>query len=290
LTPFRPEAALVAALLVAGCAGGSADLRRDLDALRAELAVARQENTELQRKVEGLSARLDLVSTRPTRTAEDRGAEPPAGPAAAPGSTAVVPDGLKVVRMEPPPRGPPPGPAAAPPAAPPPVRRIPPVPVAVPIVEPDGARLEALARRSGRELAAEAEAELKAARRREGISRAHALEDFVARYPHHPQADNALVEAGSAYADAGKAEAACGVSRRAVEEYPAGDALSDALWRQAGCESQRGGAEAEKKILSRLVAEFPSTPAARRAGERLAAISGRTGVDSPADGPARSGP
>jgi len=58
----------------------------------------------------------------------------------------------------------------------------------------------------------------------------------------------------------------------------------------AACESQRGGADAEKKILSRLVSEFPSTPAARRAGERLAAISGRTGGDPPAAVPARSGP
>ena len=30
--------------------------------------------------------------------------------------------------------------------------------------------------------------------------RAHALEDFVARYPRHPSADNALVEASTAYA------------------------------------------------------------------------------------------
>lgn len=281
MRPFRPEAALVAALLVAGCAGAGADLRRDVEALRGELAVARQENAELQRQVEALSARLDLVTSRLARAAEPRAAEPVAP--AAPAPATVVPGGLTVVRMEPPA-------PARPTPAPPQVRRAPPVPVAVPIVEPDGARLEALARRSGRELAAEAEAELKGARRRDGLARAHGLEDFVARYSHHPQADNALVEASGAYAEAGKPDAACAVARRAVEEYPAGDAMSDALWRLAGCESQRGGADAEKKVLTRLVTEFPSTPAARRAGERLAAISGRTGGDSPADGPARSGP
>jgi TolA-binding protein len=268
LTPFRPEAALAAALLVAGCSGAEASLRPELDALRGELAVARQENQELQRKVEGLSTRMDLVAARLARPAEPRpeprAAEGPAAP--------VVPGGLAVVRMEPP------------------GRRAPPVPTAVAIVEPDGGRIEALARRSGRELAAEAEAELKAARRRDGLARAHGLEDFVARYPRHPQADNALVEAAGAYLEAGRADAACTVSRRAVEEYPVGDAMSDALWRVAACESQRGGPDAEKKVLSRLVTEFPSTPAARRAGERLAVISGRTGGESPADGPARSGP
>ena len=287
MTPFRPEAALAAALLVAGCAGAGADLRQDVASLRAELGAARRENADLQRRVEALSARLEQLSARSSRPAEPRPAEAP--PAAAPPT--VIPGGLAVIRMEPPAAAPHPAPAApaAAPAAPP-ARRAPPVPVAVPIVEPDGARLEALARRSGRELAAEAEGELKAARRRDGLSRAHGLEDFVARYPHHPQADNALVEAAGAYAEAGKGEAACAVARRAADEYPAGDAMSDALWRLAGCESQRGGADAERRVLSRLVTEVPRPPAARRAGERLAAISGRTGVDSPADGPARSGP
>jgi TolA-binding protein len=270
LTPFRPEAALAAALLVAGCSGADASLRPDVEALRAELAAARQENQELQRKVEGLAARVELVTARQARAAEAAAPAPPPAPATA--AMPLVPGGLTVVKVEPP------------------GRRAPPVPVAVPIVEPDGRRLEALARRSGRELAAEADAELKAARRRDGLARAHGLEDFVTRYPHHPQADNALTEAAGAYAEAGRADAACTVARRAAEEYPAGDAASEALWRVAACEAQRGGADAEKKILSRLVSEFPSTPAARRAGERLVAISGRIGGDPPADVPARSGP
>ncbi len=285
MTPFRPEAALAAALLVAGCAGADPGLRREVDALRAELTTTRAQTAELRRQVEALAARLEPAPQKAPRAAEAGQAPQAAAP------MPVVPGGLAVVKVEPP------GsfsvmkvdhPKAEPAKAEP--RRAPPVPVAVALVEPDEARLTALARKSGRELAAEAEAELKAARRREGLLRAHALEDFVGRYPRHPQADNALVEAAAAYDDAGRVEPACAVSRRAVEEYPAGDALSDALWRLAGCESQRGGAEAEKKVLSRLVSEFPSTPAARRAGERLAAISGRTGGDPPADGPARSGP
>ncbi len=270
MTPLRPEAALAAALLVAGCAGAEADLRRDVEQLRAELAVARQENGELRGQLEALSARLELVAARVTRPAEAAVAPEPAAARAA--GAGLVPEGLAVVKVGPP------------------GRRAPPVPVAVAIKDPDAARLEALARRGGRELSAEAEAELRAARKKGGVDRAHALEDFVARYPRHPRADDALVEAAGAYADGGNPEAACTVARRAAEEYPAGDALSDALWRLAGCESQRGNPEAERRVLARLVNEFPSTQAARRAGERLAAISGRTGVDSPADGPARSGP
>jgi TolA-binding protein len=274
LTQLRPAAALVAALLVAGCSGTEASLRRDVDGLRSELALVRQENQELQRRLDAVSSRLEVVAARSVRPPEPRPTEPRA-------AESVVPGGLAVIRVEP-------GPPA--PMPPPPARRAPPIPTAVALVEPDGSRLDALARRSGRELSAEAEAELKAARRKDGLARAHALDDFVARYPRHPQADNALVEAVAAYAEAGRPEAACTMARRAVEEYPAGDALSEALWRLAACELQRGGADAEKRILTRLVAEFPSTPAARKAGERLAAISGRTGGEPPADVPARSGP
>ena len=184
-----------------------------------------------------------------------------------------MPGGLTVVRMAPP------------------GRRAPPVPTAVPIVEPDGARLEALARRSGRELAADAEAELKAARRRkDGLARAHGLEDFVGRYPRHPQADNALVEAAAAYAEAGRADAACTVARRAAEEYPAGDAAQRrpvAPGRLRVAARRRRRREEGPDPSRQRVPEHAGRP---RAGERLAAISGRTGGESPADVPARSGP
>jgi hypothetical protein len=64
--------------------------------------------------------------------------------------------------------------------------------------------------------------------------------------------------------------------------------MSEALERLAWCESRRGARDAERTLLERLVSEFPRTPAAERAGTRLATISGRTG-DTP-DAPARSGP
>ncbi|HEX9051433.1 MAG TPA: tetratricopeptide repeat protein, partial [Anaeromyxobacter sp.] len=168
-------------------------------------------------------------------------------------------------------------------------RSPPPVPTAVPIAEPDPERLEALGRKGSREISAEAADELARARRLSGAARAHALEDFVARYPRHPSADNALVEAAAAYAETGSADAACELARRAKDDYPAGDAMSDALERLAWCESRRGATAAERRLLERLVADFPKTPAADRAGARLATISGHAG-DTPAAVPARSGP
>ncbi|HET7823677.1 MAG TPA: tetratricopeptide repeat protein [Anaeromyxobacter sp.] len=257
--------ALPALLLLVGCAGGSDATKKDLDAMRAELQAVRKDNEELQRKVDALSGRVEVITARLSQAPQP--AQPPA--AAAP----VVPPDLAVVRVEPP-RA-----ARTPP---------PPVPTAVPIAEPDPGRVAALSRRSGHEIAQDADEELRRARGKAGASRAHALEDFAARYPRHASADNALVEAAAAYADAGKPQAACDLARRCVSEYPAGDAMSDALERLAWCESRRGDAGAERTLLERLVSDFPRTPAAERAAQRLATISGQGGEPPP--GPARSGP
>jgi TolA-binding protein len=304
LNPLRPEAALAAALLVAGCAaagGGARPAPAEAEALRDELAAARAENQRLTRQVEALTARVEALAARPAR---EKGAPRPAAPApaaasAAPAASPVIPEGLAVVRVEPA-AEPEPEPvsvrrvvhAGATPAAPaaPRVkgRRAPAVATDVAIVEPAPGALDGLAPRGGRGLSAEAEAEWRAARKLGGVARAHAMEDFALRYPHHPQADDALVDASGAYADAGRPDAGCAVARRAAEEYPAGDAAPEALWRLAACEP-RGG-DAERRLLTRLVSEFPTTAAAHRAGARLAVITGRPDVASPSADPARSGP
>jgi outer membrane murein-binding lipoprotein Lpp len=264
------RAAPGALVLLVGCAGGGDALRRDLDAVRSEVRALRSDNEDLSRRLEALAGRVDAASARAPRAA---GREVPPSAPAAPPSPLLVPPDLAVVRVEPPSRG----------------GRPPPVPTAVPIAEPDAERLEALGRRGGREISADAEDELRRARKLGPVARAHALEDFVARYPRHPSADNALVEGSAAYAEAGRGEAACDLARRASADYPAGDAMSDALERLAWCESRRGSADAERRLLERLVSDFPRTPAAERAGTRLATISGHTG-DTPPNGPARSGP
>jgi hypothetical protein len=296
---LRPLARIAPAALVVlllGCAGGSGAAPSETDALRAELRMLRADNEALARKVEGLSARLDLVAARGAR--EERAiATPPArSPGAALGEALppVIPPDLAIVKVGPADEAPPIVlTEASLPLAPALTARArrtpPPVPTAIPIADPAPGRVEALALGRGRELSAEADSELRAARERPGVGRAHALEDFVARYPRHAAADNALVEAAEAYATSGKDDAACALARRAADDYPAGDALSGALERLAACEARRGEVAAERRVLERLVSEFPRTPAAERAGTRLAAISGHGGDPSPRV-PARSGP
>jgi TolA-binding protein len=243
LRPRESSAALT--LLLLGCAGaGSAVRTQDVDALRAEVRSLRAQNERLAGEFEALERRVDFLSAKRPRPPEPRAAE----------AALVVPPDLTVVKM---------GPARG-------ARTPPPVPTSVPIAEPAPERLEALARPSGRELSAEAAAELSGARAKDGLDRAHALEDFVARYPRHPAADNALVEAATAYAGAERAEPACALAGRVSTDYPAGDAMSDALERLAWCESRRGEQDAERRLLRRLVADHPRSPAAERAGARLA--------------------
>jgi TolA-binding protein len=244
-------------------------VRWDSEALKAEVRELRAQNEELSRRVDALSGEVEALRVKATRSA-------PAAPARAEAEKApVIPPDLAVVRVEPK--------AAAHRAA-----RPPPVPTTVAIADPDPARLEGLGRRGGRDLAAEADAELARARARTGRDRARALEEFVAHYPRHPSADNALVEASAALAEAGSEDRACDLASRVPADYPAGDALSEALERLAWCESRRGAGDAERKLLERLVTEFPRTPAAERAGTRLATISGHAGATP--DAPARSGP
>ncbi len=272
----RTRDAAAALLLLAGCAGGGDATRRDLDALRGEIRSLRQDNEDLSRRVDLLSARVEVVAGRSKAAAHAEGPAPAAAAAAVP----LVPPDLAVVRIEP-------SRSESPKLRRP--RTPPPVPTAVPIAEPDPDRLEALERPGKGEIAAEAADELARARALAGAARAHALEAFAARSPRHPSADNARVEAAAAYADVGNADAACELARRAQDDSPAGDAMSDAIERLAWCESRRGATVAERRLLERLVADYPRTPAADRAGARLATISGSAG-QPPAAVPARSGP
>ena len=274
-----------AALLVAGCAG-AAPVPPDLEPLRAELRALRKENEALSARVEALSNRVDLLTVRATSTEAHPAGESAAGPGA-PQKTAqagpAVPPDLAVVKLAPEPQA----------AGRLPVRgggrsqRVaPPVPTAVAIKEPDPASVGALSRASRSSLATDAELELREARALTGLARAHALEDFASRYPQHASADNALVEASAAYEAAGREDAACTLSRRVVDEYPAGDALGEALERLAACEGKRGATETEQRLSS------PPRGSLAGAAPESRSIhgSGQSGEGGPPDVPARSSP
>lgn len=275
------------------------------DPVRVELRAVEKENEALKARVETLSERVDVLAA--ALQARPRESSRPSPDSGSPALSQQAPDGLASARAPLPPESmiPPdlavvkvaPPPEVSPSARAPSVRpsgrasrAVPPVPTAVPIQEPDAVRLDTLARPGHRPLATEAEEELRQARALTGLSRAHALEDFAARYPRHSAADDALVEAAAAYGAAGREEAACAIAHRVVGEYPAGEALSTALERVAACDDSRGALDAEQRTLNRIRTDFPGSPAAQRAGIRLTQLTGRGGDPEPHEAPARSGP
>ncbi len=248
------EVAAAAMLPALGCASGSG-ARRDLDAMRAEMQILQRENADLAKQVEELSHRVDLIAARLAK-----GAAPAGRPQAA--EPAIPPD-LAVVKVEPP-RAEPHRRVRVP-------HGVPALPTQTPVIEPTPERLAALGG-ARVDLAAESQAELDAAHRLSGLAAARALEAFTTHYPHHPRADNALLEAAQLRTAAGDDAAACALYARCVDEYPAGDALPDALERLAECHSQRGEAARARALFERVAADYPDTSAAKLAKEHLAAM------------------
>jgi hypothetical protein len=215
LSRLSPIAAPCAVIALAACAGSRDPVQRELEAMRTEIAALRQQDEALARRIDALGARVDAAARPP------KAAAPPAAPVEPPAP--LVPTDLAVVRVAPPR----------------PARAAPPIATSVPIAEPDSERVEVLAEPGGRDIAAEAEAELAAARRKRGLDRARALESFVARFPRHPSADNALLEAARDLADAGRTQAGCDLAKRVGQDYPAGDAVPGAAEFVARCERSR---------------------------------------------------
>ncbi len=261
---MREASSIVAGLWVLGVLGCGAEdrgLRRDLEAMRAEMQTMQRENGELSKRVEALGARLDSFALRSAQPVKGK---PSA--TSSPDANALVPPNLTVVKVEPPRKGTREG--ARHPRRPPP-----PVPTAVPISEPDRDVLATLAP-PGQDLSALAQADLDAAHALSGLAAARALEAFTSRYPHHPYADNAVVEAARLRADAGEPDAACALYERCIDEYPAGDALPEALEQLGECHARRGQIERARRLLERVVNDYPQTSAAKRAAERLAEATG----------------
>jgi outer membrane protein assembly factor BamD (BamD/ComL family) len=145
---------------------------------------------------------------------------------------------------------------------------------AVPMREPNPREVEALS--TGTALADQAEAELTGARKGQGPERARALERFAERYPSHHSADDALVDAARTWARAGNNAAACATFSRSIAAYPVSDLLPDVLVELGECESRRGSNDLAKEHYRRVMSDFPTSPAARRARERVAQLDGRS--------------
>jgi tol-pal system protein YbgF len=103
---------------------------------------------------------------------------------------------------------------------------------------------------------------------------------FVADWPRHPKADNALYFTGMAYVADRDFARATEFFERVVSQYPAGDAVIDSMLRLADCRVRLNKPREARATWEKIVTTFPGTAAATQAQARLAS-STQTPVASP---------
>jgi tol-pal system protein YbgF len=96
--------------------------------------------------------------------------------------------------------------------------------------------------------------------------------DFVADHPGHDYADNAQYWLGEAYYDRKDYTRALAEFRVAVDKYPRGNKVPDALLKVGYCYLALGQTEKGRFALEQVIAIYPKTEPAALAGKRLETI------------------
>lgn len=105
-----------------------------------------------------------------------------------------------------------------------------------------------------------------------GVAR---LRDFAAQNPHHPKADNAIYFAGVGLMGSGENAEAMGEFERLLRDYPASDAVTEAMLKLGECRTRLNRVADAKAIYQRLVDSYPGTAAATQAQARLTSLDHR---------------
>jgi tol-pal system protein YbgF len=106
------------------------------------------------------------------------------------------------------------------------------------------------------------------------------MAQFVADWPKHPRADNALYLSGMAYVADRDFARATEFFERVVAQFPAGDAVVDSMLRLADCRLRLNHPREARATWEKIVSSFPGTAAATQAQARLAS-STQVPVGSP---------
>jgi tol-pal system protein YbgF len=252
--------------LTACATTGTTASQAEVTELKAQVRALRDTQSRLEKRLE----RLELhQSVRQSSTA-------PAQAASAAAKTPEVPD-LTVVKLKPR------------------VEPAPPLPTAVPIVEPSSEDMEAFVAvsdgdsggRASRQTADEeptaqaepgvldaefeqAVAALRTGNVEGGVQR---LQRFAEENPRHPRADNALYFSGLGLMGQKDHKAAIRSFEQLIEQYPAGDAVLDGMLRLAECRVRLDQREDARALYTRILTQFPGTAAATQAEQRLASLS-----------------
>lgn len=95
------------------------------------------------------------------------------------------------------------------------------------------------------------------------------LDQFVADWPRHPRADNALYFAGLALMSQTEFQPAAEHFERVAAQYPAGDAVLDSMLKLAECRLKLNRPTEARATWQKIVSTFPGTSAAAQAQARL---------------------
>ena len=109
-----------------------------------------------------------------------------------------------------------------------------------------------------------------------GAAGAAQMRQFVADWPRHPKADNALYFAGVAEMGEENWSAASQAFEQVMAQYPAGDAVLESMLKLAECNVRSNHPRQARATWERIVASYPGTPAAAQAQARLTNTSSTT--------------
>jgi len=271
-----PETSAIRRLLVlaplsalCACATESAS-RTEVTELRAELRLMRDAHARLEHRLERVEGEAAVRLARPVSVSSAAVASPQSGarPDAKAEARLSVPE-LAVVKLRPK--------ADAPPR----------LDTTTPVVEPSAEVLEELAqeqRRTPSREAGEGEADpamadseyaagLEALRTGNLAGGVQRLQRFSLDYPRHAKADNALYFSGIGLMGEESWSEAAKTFLQVLSQYPAGDAVVDALLKLAECRTHLNQRKEAKALYVQLISQYPGTAAATQAESRLAQLS-----------------
>jgi TolA-binding protein len=251
---LRPRAGASALLLCSvGCVGVTS---AEITPLKEEVSALRQAHEADRKRIEALEVETGLQQAE---IAKLRGG----------GSLANDrPDSLPIVHLQP--RS---------------AHDLPAVPTATPLREPSPEALlelqKAAASGSGDEgepVAGKEEADtmfsaaFEKLKTGELVGAAGMFHTFAQKFPHHPAADNAMLDEGIADYGLRRYQDALDIFDLLAKRYPAGDAVPEALWRSGDCHLKLNQPNRAQAVYETLIKRYPASPEATKAIAQIAAL------------------
>lgn len=261
---IRPLGA-IACLALFGCATDSTT--RELHELTASVRALRAENARLDARLEKVEQQLVIANARPGARPTTAAEPKPVAQGSSPVSSADALPPLTVVKLKP-------KKEAAPKLNTDVAVSEPPEGLVEELRAPDDAKQGEAPDAADLAMAdAQFERALDAMKTGNPEGGVAQMQQFVADWPKHPKADNALYFSGLTMMSQKDFVQAAGNFQQVITRYPAGDAVLDSMLKLAECRLKLNQTQEAKATWEKIVSSFPGTAAATQAQARLASLS-----------------